>query len=66
MPGGGAGGCAGTSLLRTANKINVRGVKVAVVVGSKRFKLDAGQRKTLTVTLPKRVRKIAGPRARCR
>jgi Ca2+-binding RTX toxin-like protein len=58
-PASEAGGCAGTLVLQTARKINVRGVRVNVLVGSRRFNLDGGQRRTVTVTLPKRVRKIS-------
>ncbi len=58
-PASETGGCAGTLVLRTASKINVRGVKVNVLVGSRRFDLDAGQRRNVTVTLPRRVRNIS-------
>jgi Ca2+-binding RTX toxin-like protein len=58
-PASEAGGCSGTLALQTARKVNVRGVKVNVAVASKRFKLAAGQRRTLSVRLPKRVRALS-------
>jgi Ca2+-binding RTX toxin-like protein len=58
-PAAEAGGCTGTLALATASKLNVRGVKVNVAVASKRFKLNAGQRRTLSVKLPKGVRALS-------
>ena len=53
------GGCAGTLVLQSARKLNVRGVKVNVVVASKRFNLRSGQRRTLAMKLPNGVRRIS-------
>ncbi len=60
-PASEAGGCrSGILALQTARKLNVRGTRVKVLVATKRIaKLDPGKRRTVTVTLPKRVKKIS-------
>jgi Ca2+-binding RTX toxin-like protein len=58
-PAAEAGGCKGTLTLLSARKFRVAGVSTRLVIASKRFDLDAGERKRITVRLPKGVRKLA-------
>ena len=53
------GGCQGTLALQTAKAVNIGGVKVTALLGSKSYALKAGQSKTLSIKLPKGVRKFA-------
>jgi Ca2+-binding RTX toxin-like protein len=53
------GGCQGTLALQTAKAVNIGGVKVTALLGSKSYALKAGQSKTLSIRLPKGVRKFA-------
>jgi Ca2+-binding RTX toxin-like protein len=58
-PGSEAGGCKGTLALQTAKAVNIGGVKVTALVGSKSYSLKAGQRRTLSIRLPRGVRKFS-------
>ena len=53
------GGCSGTLALQTARTVNFGGTRVRVLVVAKKIKLETGQRRTFTVTLPKGVRKLS-------
>jgi hypothetical protein len=53
------GGCKGTLALQTARTVNIGGVKVIALLGSKSYSLQAGQSKTLSIKLTKGVRKFA-------
>jgi Ca2+-binding RTX toxin-like protein len=58
-PAAEAGGCSGTLALLTAKSVKIGGVKVQALLGSKRYSLKAGERKTLKIKLPKGVRKFS-------
>ena len=58
-PAAEAGGCAGTLTLVSAKPVRIGSQRVIVVLGSARYSLGAGQRRTVTVKLPKGVRKLA-------
>jgi hypothetical protein len=62
-PAAEAGGCAGTLTLTSAKAIRIGSHKVIALLGSARYSLKAGERKTVTVALPKGVRKLAVKRA---
>ncbi|HET8953809.1 MAG TPA: calcium-binding protein [Solirubrobacteraceae bacterium] len=62
-PAAEAGGCAGTLTLVSAKPIKIGSHKVIALLGSARYSLKAGERKTVTVALPKGVRKLAVKRA---
>jgi Ca2+-binding RTX toxin-like protein len=62
-PAAEAGGCIGTVTLTTAKTVKIGSQRVVAVLGSARYSLKAGQRKTVTVSLPKGVRKLAVKRA---
>src|SRR5215217_6338034 len=62
-PAAEAGGCAGTLTLVSAKPLRIGSAKVIAVLGSARYTLKAGERKTVTVALPKGVRKLAVKRA---
>ena len=53
------GGCAGSLTLLTAKPVAIGGVSARVVLGSARFTLRAGQRRTLTVSLPRALSRLA-------
>ena len=53
------GGCSGTLALLTAKQVRIGGVKVQALLGSKSYSLKAGQRKTLSIKLPKGVGRFA-------
>jgi Ca2+-binding RTX toxin-like protein len=58
-PAAEAGGCKGALALLTAKPVRIGGVKVQALLGSKNYSLRAGQRKTLSIKLPKGVSRIA-------
>ncbi|HYF27769.1 MAG TPA: calcium-binding protein [Baekduia sp.] len=58
-PAAEAGGCRGTVTLRTASAVRVGGVRASVVLGSARFALRAGQRRTVSVKLASGARRLA-------
>jgi Ca2+-binding RTX toxin-like protein len=58
-PAAEAGGCKGTLALLTAKQVRIGGVKVQALLGSKGYTLAAGQRKTLSIKLPKGVSRFA-------
>ena len=58
-----AGGCKGTLTLLSAKPLRIGSAKVIAVLGSARYTLKPGERKTVTVALPKGVRKLAVKRA---
>ena len=62
-PAAEAGGCIGTVTLTTAKAVKIGSERVIAVLGSARYSLKAGERKTVTVALPKGVRKLAVKRA---
>jgi Ca2+-binding RTX toxin-like protein len=62
-PAAEAGGCAGTLTLTSAKPVRIGSARVIAVLGSARYSLKAGERKTATVALPKGVRKLAAKRA---
>ena len=62
-PAAEAGGCVGTVTLTTAKAVRIGSQRVVAVLGSARYALKAGERKTVTVALPKGVRKLAVKRA---
>ena len=49
--------------LTTAKAVRIGSQRVIAVLGSARYSLKAGERKTVTVALPKGVRKLAVKRA---
>ncbi len=61
-PAAEAGGCNGTLTLLTAKTVRIGGVKVQALLGSKRYALKAGQRRTLAIKLPKGVGALARKR----
>ena len=61
-PAAEAGGCKGTLALLTAKQVRIGGVKVQALLGSKSYTLAAGQRKTLSIKLPKGVSRLARKR----
>jgi len=62
-PAAEAGGCAGTLTLTSAKPVRIGSARVIAVLGSARYSLKAGERKSVTVALPKGVRKLAAKRA---
>ncbi|MGH2970185.1 MAG: hypothetical protein ACRDK0_14155, partial [Solirubrobacteraceae bacterium] len=58
-PAAEAGGCSGTVTLFSAKRVRIGSQRVIAVLGSARYLLDAGERKTITVRLPKGLRKLA-------
>ena len=58
-----AGGCVGTVTLLSAKKVKIGSSRVIAVLGSARYSLQAGQRRTVTIALPKGVRKLAVKKA---
>jgi Ca2+-binding RTX toxin-like protein len=58
-PASEAGGCKGTLALQTARAVSIGGVKVTALVGSKSYSLRAGQTRTLSIKLPKGIRKFS-------
>jgi Ca2+-binding RTX toxin-like protein len=62
-PAAEAGGCKGTVTLLTARPVRIGSERVIAVLGSARYSLKAGQRKTVTVKLPKGVKRLAAGRA---
>jgi len=62
-PAAEAGGCVGTVTLITAKPVRIGSQRVIAVLGSARYSLRAGQRKTVKVALPKGARKLAVKRA---
>jgi Ca2+-binding RTX toxin-like protein len=58
-PAAEAGGCKGTLALQTAKAVSIGGVKVTALVGSKSYSLQAAQTRTLSIKLPKGIRKFA-------
>ena len=62
-PAAEAGGCKGTLTLVSAKPVRIGSERVIAVLGSARYSLKAGERKTVTVRLPKGVRKLAVKRA---
>ena len=62
-PAAEAGGCKGTLTLLSAKPVRIGSAKVIAVLGSARYSLKAGERKTVTVALPKGVRKLAVKRS---
>ena len=53
------GGCSGVLALQTARKVRLGGTSFNALVASKRYTLQSGQRKTLSVKLPKGVRALS-------
>ena len=62
-PASEAGGCAGTVTLVTAKPVRIGSERVIAVLGSARYSLKAGERRSVTVRLPKGARKLAVRRA---
>jgi Ca2+-binding RTX toxin-like protein len=62
-PAAEAGGCVGTVTLLSAKKVKIGSSRVIAVLGSARYSLRAGQRRTVTIALPKGVRKLAVKKA---
>ena len=62
-PASEAGGCIGTVTLVSAKPVKLGSAKVIAVLGSARYSLKAGERRSVTVRLPKGVRKLAVKRA---
>jgi Ca2+-binding RTX toxin-like protein len=58
-PAAEAGGCAGSVTLFSAKAIKIGSQRVIVRLGSANYRLNAGQRRTVTVRLPKGTRKLA-------
>lgn len=56
---GGQLDCRGTLRITTASTVTIGGVKVKALLGTTRFTLKAGQRRTLTVKLPKGAQRFA-------
>jgi Ca2+-binding RTX toxin-like protein len=52
-------GCKGTLALQTAKAVRIGGVKLNAILATKSYALKAGQRKTVSVKLPKGVRKLS-------
>ncbi|MBJ7331871.1 MAG: hypothetical protein JHC95_18390, partial [Solirubrobacteraceae bacterium] len=59
-PAGEAGGCTGELRLTTASAVSLGGVKVRALLGTAKFSLKSGERKTLTIKLPAGVQRLAG------
>ena len=62
-PAAEAGGCIGTVTLVSAKPVRIGSARVVAVLGSARYSLRAGQRKTVKVALAKGVRKLAVKKA---
>src|SRR5215218_6008244 len=62
-PAAEAGGCVGTVTLVSAKPVRIGSARVIAVLGSARYSLRAGQRKTVKVGLAKGVRKLAVKKA---
>jgi hypothetical protein len=62
-PASETGGCIGTATLVSAKPVKIGSQKVIAVLGSARYSLKPGQRRSVTVRLPKGVRKLAVKRA---
>jgi Ca2+-binding RTX toxin-like protein len=58
-PAAEAGGCKGTVALISSKAVKIGNQRVRVVVGNASYTLKAGEKKNVTVRLPKGVRKIA-------
>jgi Ca2+-binding RTX toxin-like protein len=58
-PASEAGGCKGALALLTAKPVRIGGVKVQALLGSKNYSLQAGERKTLSIKLPRGVSRFA-------
>lgn len=59
-PASETGGCSGELRLTTASAVHIGGVKVRALVGTARYALRPGQRRTLTIKLPAGVERLAG------
>jgi Ca2+-binding RTX toxin-like protein len=55
----GAGDCAGRLTILTKKRYKVHGIKTRLVLGSARYRVAPGATKTVTVRLPKAVKKLA-------
>jgi hypothetical protein len=53
------GGCIGSLTLVTAKPVSIGGVRARVLLGSARYALRPGQRRTLTVALPSGLSRLA-------
>ena len=62
-PASEAGGCIGTVTLVSAKPVRIGSERVIAVLGSARYSLKPGQRRSVTVRLPKGARKLASNRA---
>ena len=62
-PASEAGGCIGTVTLVSAKPVRIGSQRVIAVLGSARYALKAGERRSVTVRLPKGARKLAVRRA---
>jgi hypothetical protein len=62
-PAAEAGGCVGTVTLVSAKPVRIGSARVIAVLGSARYSLRAGQRKSVKVGLAKGVRKLAVKKA---
>ena len=62
-PAAEAGGCTGIVTLVSAKPVRIGSARVVAVLGSARYTLRAGQSKTLTIALPKGVKRLAVKRA---
>jgi len=62
-PAAEAGGCKGTLTLVSRRTVRIGGIRIAVVLGSARYNLKAGQRRTLNVRTPGGLRLISRGRA---
>jgi Ca2+-binding RTX toxin-like protein len=62
-PAAEAGGCVGTVTLVSAKPVRIGSARVIAVLGSARYSLRTGQRKTVKVGLAKGVRKLAVKKA---
>ncbi|MBJ7521090.1 MAG: hypothetical protein JHC84_15430 [Solirubrobacteraceae bacterium] len=58
-PAAEAGGCRGEVRLTTASAVRIGGVKVRALLGTARYTLRGGQRRTLAVTLPAGAQRFA-------
>jgi hypothetical protein len=58
-PAAEAGGCKGTVALISSKAVKIGNQRVRVVVGNASYTLKAGEKKNVTVRLPKNVRKLA-------
>ena len=58
-PAAEAGGCRGTVTPPTAKPVRIGSHRVIAVLGSARYSLRAGQSRTVTIALPKGVKKLA-------